>query len=311
MKRVLIRDDDVCYFTSPEILDRLYHRLLERSIPVNLSVIPKVSCTTPLPFGSDNPYFDGHLRYEPFIPPSFRGLLHSYEVGENGALVSYIGASPYLAPTQHGVTHDQADLSFLSGEAPLDFRQALLQGKAMLEMAFGESPTFFTPPWDRLSLPAMEVLQSEFQGVSAGFTRRRFLPVSDWGRYLLRRFQQRGLLRWKRCLLVTHPFDLSRFRFPNPRDLLPHIILALGQWDVLVLTNHYWEYLNDWSGWDQARLKPWDEVVSYLLAREDLKFETFTSLEMACRSADAQSKDSDRQDSLHQLRNHAKWRYGP
>ena len=287
MKRVLIRDDDVCYFTAPEILERLYHRLHERSIPINLSVIPKVSCSTPLAFGSANPYFDGYLRYEPFVPPNFRGLLQSYEVGENRTLVKYIRRSPCLAITQHGVTHDQADLSFLSGEAPFGFRRALLQGKAILKMAFGEIPTFFTPPWDRLSLPAMEVLESEFQGVSTGFTRRRFLPVSDWGRYLLRRLQHRGLLRWKGCLLVTHPFDLSRFRFPNPRELLPHIVLALEQWDVLVLTNHYWEYLNDWSGWDEARLEQWDEVVSYLLAREDLKFESFSSLEMACRSADA------------------------
>ena len=291
MKRILIRDDDVCYFTSPEILNRLYHRLLERSLPVNLSVIPKVSCSTPLPFGTANPYFDGHLQHEPFIPPEFRGLPEFYEVGDNKNLVKYIRGNPLLTVTQHGVTHDESDLAFLSGEAANGFREALLRGKAVLKKAFGETPTFFTPPWDRLSLPAMEVLQSEFLGVSTGFTRRRFLPVFDWGRYLLRRLQHRSFLRWGGCLVVTHPFDLSRFRFPYPNDLLPHIIEALEQWDVLVLTNHYWEYLNDWSGWDEARLTAWDAVVNYLLSREDLKFDTFAGLEIASRSNGAQGKN--------------------
>lgn len=291
MKRVLIRDDDVCYFTSPEILNRLYHRLLERSIPVNLSVISKVYCSTPLPFGTANPYFDGHLQYEPFIPPEFRGLPEFYEVGNNKNLVGYIRGNPLLTVTQHGVTHDESDLAFLSGEAANGFREALLRGKAVLKKAFGETPTFFTPPWDRLSLPAMEILKSEFLGVSAGFTRRRFLPIPHWGRYLLRRLQHRSFLRWGGCLVVTHPFDLSRFRFPYPNDLLPHIIEALEQWDVLVLTNHYWEYLNDWSGWDKTRLTAWDTVVNYLLSREDLKFDTFASLEIASRSNGAQGKN--------------------
>lgn len=284
MKRVLIRDDDISYFTPPEVLDRLYHCLLERSVPVNLSVIPKVSCSTLLPFGTANPYFDGHNQYELFIPPNFRGLPKSYEVGENSALVGYIRDNPLLAITQHGVTHDQADLSFLLGEAHDSFHQALIQGRALLNTAFGETPTFFTPPWDRLSQSAMEVLREEFLGVSTGFTRHRFLPLPHWGRYLLQRLQHRGLLRWRGCLVVTHPFDLSRFRFPDPSDFLPQIKRALEEWDVLVITNHFWEYLNEWSGWDEARLTGWDEVVNYLLEKESLQFESFASLETVSRS---------------------------
>lgn len=291
MRKILIRDDDISYFTPPEVIERLYSSLLKRSVPVNLSVIPKVNCSTPLPFGTANPYFDGRLKYEPFIPPEFRGLAKSYEIADNKNLVRYIRENPLLAVTQHGVTHDLSDLAFLSGEASNGFRDTIHQGKAVLKKAFGETPLFFTPPWDRLSLPAMEVLQSEFLGVSTGFTRRRFLPIPHWGRYLIRRVQHRGLLRWGGCLVVTHPFDLSRFRFPHPSDLLAYIAEALKLWDVLVLTNHYWEYLNDWSGWDDARLTAWDAVVNYLLSREDLKFDTFASLEIASRSNGAQGKN--------------------
>lgn len=284
MKRVLIREDDINYFTPPEVLDRLYGRILARSLPVNLGVIPRVSGAIPLAFGTANPYFDGRLAYEPFIPPEFRGRRHTYEIGENGSLLEYVRGHPPLVVTQHGVTHDQADMGFLSGEAPGEFRRALRRGKAVLASAFGDAPAFFTPPWGRLSPTAIEVLRREFGGVSTGFTRRRFLPVPHWGRYLARRLRHRALYRWAGCLVVTHPFDLCRISFPDPANLLHHVIPALEQWDVLVLTNHHWEYLRDWSGWDQGRLSEWDRVVGYLLERADVRFETFATLEAACRA---------------------------
>ena len=291
MKRVLIREDDVSYFTPPEVLERLYGRLLRRSVPVDLGVIPRVSCSARLAFGVANPYYDGRLKYEPFIPPQFRGLPRTFEVGENRALVEYLRANPLLAVTQHGVAHDQEDLAFLSGARPDVFRQALLEGKAVLRGAFDQTPLFFTPPWGRLSPKAMEVLRGEFLGVSTIFTRRRFLPLPLWGRYLVQGLRHRGLLRWEGCLVVTHPFDLLRFRFPDPDDLVRQVARALEEWDLLVINNHHWEFLIDWSGWDEARLRGWDAVVDHLLRQTDLQFETFRSLEAATRSNGAVGPD--------------------
>jgi len=47
---ILIRDDDICYFTKSNLLERIYKLLLELSLPINLAVILLVDleCTEPI-----------------------------------------------------------------------------------------------------------------------------------------------------------------------------------------------------------------------------------------------------------------------
>jgi len=42
---IIIRDDDVCYFTDPEMLKLVHDPLLAFKLPANLAVIPAVSST--------------------------------------------------------------------------------------------------------------------------------------------------------------------------------------------------------------------------------------------------------------------------
>jgi hypothetical protein len=281
MKQILIRDDDISFFTHPEILDRLYGRLLDHSVPINLAVIPWLSCSGRLPFGRTDVGGRNAREHEPFIPPQFRGLSRNCAIQENKDLLTYIRGNSLIHVIEHGVTHDQKDLVFLSGGETAKFRKALREAKDYMGSLFGAVPSFFAPPWGKLTTRAVEVLRKEFLGVSLTFSLKPFLPVSQWAAYFLGRLRKQALFDSSGFLIVTHPFNFSRRIVPNPRDLIPRLVSELEKWDTLVFTNHHWEYLFDLSKWDMVRLNEWDHMISYLLDRSDIRFVSFMDLAKA------------------------------
>ena len=137
MKYVIIRDDDICFFTSPKELELVYRPLLEENKPVNLAVIPIVDT----------------LLGEPFVKRRIPNIRYA-NIEWNKDLVEFIKQYNFEV-LQHGLTHTvfQRIPRFIP-EFRLRDKAELLRrvklGMKILTNTFGRKPRFFVPPWDVL-----------------------------------------------------------------------------------------------------------------------------------------------------------------
>ena len=280
MKRyILIRDDDINYYSNTRLLELLYRPLFDRGLPVNFSVIPEVMCNTPIALGSQSGFARKFgLRYEPFIPPTCRGRNEQRAVSANRGLVSFIREHP-IEVLQHGLNHQwNGDAEFAAhDEAKLDSR--LQKGRDILEEAFGTRPAFFCPPWDRISREGLQALnRAGYLGVSAAYFGRN-LPLAAWPTWAWNRYRaKQQFLSWRNFLFVQHPgYLLSLFRPAS--EVMRLFIEAYERSRVLVLVNHYWEYNFDGKiAPDRERLDIWFAVLDYILRRPEAQVVTFRTL---------------------------------
>src|SRR5581483_10208193 len=96
MKYVILRDDDTNAFMPLEGWERRYRPFLDRGLPVNLAVIPKV-CS--------------RAAFEPGQPEKFLAAPNEtgaayVPIGANAALVRYLIDNPLFRIVQHGCSHD-------------------------------------------------------------------------------------------------------------------------------------------------------------------------------------------------------------
>ncbi len=267
MKRsIIIRDDDVNYFTDPAGLEALYGPLFARGLPVSLSVIPEVAADTPLALGEQSRFGRQYgLRHEPFIPPAQRGRTGRYALGENQRLVQYIRARP-VEVVQHGFNHRWNGGAEFESADEAKLLEKIERGSFLLRETFGWRPEFFCPPWDRISRAGLRALRrAGFLGVTGRHFGRN-LPVSAWPVGWWHRAQP--VFSWRDFLFVGHPgYVLSLFH--DGAEVLERFRQAYASHPVLVLVNHYWEYNFDGQPQpDAARLALWHAILDFILTRE-------------------------------------------
>jgi len=277
MKYVLIRDDDINYFTKTEWLEDLYGPLLERGLPVNLSVIPRTKCN--LPLGDPRSIYRAreHMENEPFIPPEWRGKGDEFETGENRRLVDFLRSFSNIEVAQHGFAHEyvRGEREFASNDINyLDGR--IRGGRDMLKKAFGRDVNFFVSPWDYLSGTAlMRLKKAGFLGISLYKVFREMRPPFFQSLFSCR--EKGALSIFGKFLIVTHPGYLFS-RFNAASEIRDRVDEALAKADVVVVVNHHWEYFFDWGGRDEVFFNTWTTFRDDLLKRDDIEFLNFTTL---------------------------------
>src|SRR5260221_7740636 len=95
MRYVILRDDDTNALTPIEYLERLYQPFLERGLPVNLAVIPKVRTDV----------LDGNGLPEGFLLARNGAVSETLPIGSNHELVGYLRGAPGYHIVQHGYDH--------------------------------------------------------------------------------------------------------------------------------------------------------------------------------------------------------------
>src|SRR5438445_8750645 len=95
MRYVILRDDDTNALTPIECLERLYRPFLERGLPVNLAVIPKVRTDV----------LGGNGRREGYLPANSPPLRDAVPIGSNSNLVRYLQENAGFHIVQHGYQH--------------------------------------------------------------------------------------------------------------------------------------------------------------------------------------------------------------
>ncbi len=129
-----IRDDDTCYFTSPEDLKKAYGELWGK-IPISLAVVPFVKA-----------------RKAPFIPKEFWESNKEYPVGENQELVSFLKKeikNGNVSIMLHGYNHEYyPQPEFVGGK---NLKEKVIEGKRYLEEVLETEINTFVPPSNSMS----------------------------------------------------------------------------------------------------------------------------------------------------------------
>jgi len=140
--RAAIRDDDTCYFTTPEALERVYGRYWDR-IPISLAVVPVHASTR-----------------SRGIPPEHWDGDSEFPLGENPELVAFLkdGVSAgRISIILHGYSHQNYPNGYEFEVAP-DLDARLARGLGYLEALLGVEISTFVPPHNALSKAGLQAV---------------------------------------------------------------------------------------------------------------------------------------------------------
>lgn len=133
--KVALRDDDTCYFTAPEDLERVYHDVWDR-LPVCLATVPNAI---------------GYERRG--IPEEHWRSGVAFPLAQNATLVSFLRdqlARRRVSIALHGYTHEDFPSGFEFQAAP-DPERRVREGLEHLRSTLEAPISIFVPPHNALS----------------------------------------------------------------------------------------------------------------------------------------------------------------
>ncbi len=282
MKHVIIRDDDISFFTPVEVLEKLYRPLLSRGKTISLSVIPEIACGITL--GEHNgPFWTEYsLNYSPFIPPEFRKRNEQFSIVKNSTLTDYLNKNTGFEILQHGYSHAVINDIFEGAlSKPEVIEEKLAVSSLLLEKAFGKKPDFFVGPWDAFSSETIKELRKSFKGISMHRMGKRHVPwnlkPSAVFRRLIPRGQKNGYFKWGDFIIFEHPGTMISM-FNSPKMILDEIKQALEKLDTLILVTHHWEFFYDWGKINPYLYDAWMGIIDFLLSDSDIEITNFAAM---------------------------------
>jgi hypothetical protein len=245
--RIILRDDDTSYFTTPAMLERVYAPLWERGIPVCLAVIPAHHGNIVLPFG-DQPFID------PNIHPDYRRQDHRFPITENAELCGFLNRMAregLIEICLHGYDHHWPEWQ-VDERAIAEAR--LRAGRDIFDAAFpGLAIRTFITPYDAISGPALDAILG--MGYHTALSPRS-VPESY------------GAMPDKAHIVRTMPggakLFVGGFNVPEP-DPAAWLAGYADTDSTLFLVNHYYMFYRDFGPVDDAVMTPWERFVSALL----------------------------------------------
>ena len=248
---VIIRDDDVSFFTSKKMLSDLYSHAWEKGYKVDFGVIPFISGNaTARPSMRRNPRL-AQFSFEPCIPAHVRGTKCNCDVRQNEELITFLSALRREGKADlslHGYSHDLRDFS------TNDFKTIETLLNSAIEnfiSAFDFHPKVFVFPYYECSKEAFSIASKLIPYL---FLDR---PISLIGRGLRRI----GILK-----NMTKAGNDSIIMFPNNRiSVFSPIFCGVGpakayensrkifanklrKNDAFWIVHHFWEFYFDWQG---------------------------------------------------------------
>ncbi|MBX3065963.1 MAG: DUF2334 domain-containing protein [Anaerolineae bacterium] len=256
MLRGIIRDDDVSFFTTPELLEAIYARVWERNIPVCFSVIPahKANILIPRRVGDPDPY-------DPNVPPHYRGQDRDFPITENKELVIYLREKAkrgHIEIVHHGYNHDWYEFG-TDDESVL--RQKLDDGAAILKEAFPDIPIrSFVAPYDRITPKAIQMVLDMGYDWCGSSHELHAIPGME---------QIRGYEGWQ-LPSGRKLFTVDEYLWHWEIDAETCYQLAMNRLDEenLILCNHYWAFNPTQKQPNQALVDRWNKFLDVLLTQD-------------------------------------------
>jgi predicted deacetylase len=223
--RFVIRDDDACYFTRPERLERVYQDIWTRA-PVCLATVP---------------FAIGYKRDG--IPPEHWSSGIAFPLASNSDLVAFLKghvAAGHATIALHGFTHEDFPGGFEFQAAP-DPERRLREGRDYLAEILGVTTSIFVPPHNAMSKRSIAAVAAARLNVLGSFL--SFRPsMRPWDRRTLRNF-----LRVRRFRGATGRRATDRFVYPHVLRYARHAEFGCHS---LIPTTRYEELKR---GFDEAR----------------------------------------------------------
>ncbi len=140
---ILIRDDDINFFTKSEMLEQIYSKAWSDGFKIGLSTIPLQKGISDV-----------------CVPPEARKSGLCYSIEDNQSLIKYLKnkiQNKQVEILQHGVCHDYD--KFDRGEfASSRSSSKVSEGNIILQKVFGMEPKFFVPPGEDISRENLELV---------------------------------------------------------------------------------------------------------------------------------------------------------
>lgn len=260
-KTIFIRDDDTSFFTPPAHLERIYGKLWEAGVPVNLAVIPVPRSDVRVLHREGQPF-------DPSIPKQFRGQSREFPLWENLPLCQFLSDKVKKGLVEiclHGYDHGYHEFD---QESPKTVAQKLDAGKRELRRAMPLARIkSFVAPYDRISPTAFELV-----------TERGFHVATNTA--TLANTQYAHLTANHMCVMENgkHLYAGDEYFFSHhstPSSCEALAMQRLEENDLLIVTNHYWTFFYDWDGEWHDMLAAWDHFVEKMLSLPDVRFSTF------------------------------------
>lgn len=277
MHYVILRDDDTNALTPVECLEQLYRPFLDRELPVNLAMIPKVRTDTISTNGALEKFLFAKRADTPLELP----------IASNTGLVRYLHENPGFRVLQHGCDHS---LFEFGSEQCADIANRLVQGtKALAAAGFDQSETFVAP-YDRFSRVSFSEVAKRFRVISAGWFELRRLPFAWWPQYALKKMLKRPHWQVGRTTLLTHPGCLLSYQRPYP-TMLESVKKQVASQELTVLVTHWWEYFRDGKP-DIAMLEILHATAEWLAAAPNVRVISFDDLTSGHVALDQRYEDA-------------------
>jgi predicted deacetylase len=190
-----LRDDDTCYFTAPESLERVYHDVWNR-VPVCLATVPRA------------------IGYERAgIPREHWTSGQSFPLGDNRALVPFLRdavAQGRATIALHGYTHQDYAGGFEFQAAP-DPERRVNDGLRELTDTLGTPISVFVPPHNALSKRGLAAVSASRLNLLGSFL--SFRPS-------MRPWDRETLANWWR----VRGYRAATGRGKTDRFVYPHVL---------------------------------------------------------------------------------------
>lgn len=259
--QILLRDDDVNYFTSPDELEQVYAPIRDFG-PASLGIVPfQTGCKS----GA--------------VPPRFRASDATYPIGENEELVEYIRshiADGNVRIMLHGYSHEDFDKGW-EFEACPDPRQRVREGKKYLEDVFDTEITTFVPPHNSLSRRCAKAVVDEGLDILTAFghwpwerpiTLRNVVNFARLASFRLRHGKRRRYYHPLRFESHHEHASYSLIEDTPISEVDEGLKFTYENDGSACIAYHYWELL------DTDLLNDFQQLIDTWIRRTDVKFVT-------------------------------------
>ncbi|MCD6528137.1 DUF2194 domain-containing protein [bacterium] len=261
--KVILRDDDTCYFTKPEELKKAFGKIWDFA-PISVAVVPFVG---------------GSLKS--VVPKEYWGTNKLFPIGENKELVKFLKKllrEKKICIMLHGYSHQDYPKGpeFVAGE---NLYQKVKEGKEYLENLFETKITTFVPPHNSLSEKGWKAIVENGLNISGIHNFPRFTRLKHpyyWPIFL------------KKCLFkpftgYTYPYPID---FRNHKEI-PYLSFSEGlslykvkkildsvykKNGIFCLATHYLTLQN------KNLRKKLEKIIKLASSHENVKFITFNEI---------------------------------
>lgn len=232
--KVILRDDDTCFYTKPSELEEAFGALPD--VPISISVVPHAVYE-----------HRGTFPYSPAVP-----IAGYADVAANQTLVSYLkkqvalGRFSLMLHAIHHEYHPRSDGEWDTEMRVLSYRQiydGILEGKKYLEQLFGINISTFigasndisadcAAALDEIGLHTNYLVYRKFNRRLSWYNLINYLRCNIYRAVTHRRYA--GVLRYRRhCEILSFPFE-------NLKQMKECYSQCKKAGHPLVIYTHYW-----------------------------------------------------------------------